>query len=189
MDLLGPDVLEDERSLVPAAPPGTRGLAWLRASVPRFCDGEAHTRRRALVDALLRDLVLTPAPGVDPTVVLLRALGLPEDCLADVATVAAAYQPHARQSPDADAALERLVQRCGRRDEESAARICVLVQAHGALHALLADRRAGVDRPPVATTRRVTPDGRTVEVDLTGAPFGRGRHACPGRSLVEVLAP
>ncbi len=189
MDLLGSDVLEDERYLVPAVPHGAGGLAWLRASVPRFCDGPPHARRRALVDALLAGLEVGPATGGEPTAVLLRALGLPARCAPDVALVAAAYQPHAPQSADADAAADRLVARCGRRDEETAARICVLVQAHGALGALATARRDGATGPPVPTTRRVAPSGRTVEVDLTGAPFGRGRHACPGRALTEVLAP
>jgi cytochrome P450 len=29
------------------------GIAWLRARVPRFCDGPVHERRRALVEAEL----------------------------------------------------------------------------------------------------------------------------------------
>jgi hypothetical protein len=38
----------------PAGPYGT--MAWLRATVSRFANGETHTRRRALVEALLADL-------------------------------------------------------------------------------------------------------------------------------------
>ncbi|WP_029432437.1 hypothetical protein [Blastococcus sp. URHD0036] len=189
MELLGPDVLDDPRYLVPAAPSGETGLAWLRARVPRFCDGAQHRRRRAAVDTLVAGLSVAPAPGEDPTPALLRALDLPAACAPDVAVVAAAYQPHTRQSGGADAALERLVEACGARDDTTAARICLLVQAHGALQALLEQRRSGLPGPPVPTTRRVAPDGRTVEVDLTGAPFGRGPHACPGRALTAVLVP
>lgn len=185
MELLGSDVLADERYRVPASSPGATGLAWLRAHVARFCDGPTHARRRALVDELLHGL--TVGPSDDPTAALLGALDLPEECAADVALVAGAYQPHAQQSTEADAALERLVAACGPRDETTAARICVVVQAHGAIQALLANRRNGVSGPPVPTTRRIAPDGGTVEVDLTDAPFGRGRHACPGRSITEQL--
>ena len=187
MELLGSDVLADERYRVPPPLPGAAGLAWLRAHVPRFCDGPTHARRRALVDALLTGLTIRPGPSHDPTAALLCALGLPEECAADVALVAGAYQPHAHQSAEADAAVERLVAACGPRDETTAARICVLVQAHGAIRALLANRRNGLSGPPVPTTRRIAPDGRTVEVDLTDAPFGRGRHTCPGRSMTEQL--
>ena len=187
MELLGSDVLSDERYLVPPSPPGVTGLAWLRAHVARFCDGPTHSRRRDLVDVLLAGLTIPPGPSDDPTRSLLRALDLPEASAADVALVAAAYQPHTRQSAEADAALERLVAVCGPRDEATAARICVVVQAHGAVQALLANRRHGVSGPPVPRTRRIAPDGRTVEVDLTDAPFGRGDHACPGRSVTEQL--
>ena len=186
MELLGSDVLADQRYLVPPSPPGVTGLAWLRAHVARFCDGPTHARRRALTDALLAGLTIQPGSS-DPTAALLCALDLPEESAADVALVAGAYQPHAQQSAEADAALERLVEACGPRDESTAARICVVVQAHGAVKALLANRQNGVSGPPVPTTRRIGPDGRTVEVDLTDAPFGRGRHACPGRSITEQL--
>jgi cytochrome P450 len=38
-------------------PPGPYGtMAWLRATVSRFANGETHTRRRALVEALLAGL-------------------------------------------------------------------------------------------------------------------------------------
>ena len=188
MHLLPPSVLLDPGYRVPAAPPATSGLGWVRAAVPRFSDGEVHARRRVLVDRLLAGIGATPDPGAEPTTVLLQALGLPRDCLPDVELVAAAYQPHAPQSAAADAAADRLVARCGGRTEESAARVCVLVQAHGALRALRAQLRAGTGGPPVPTTRRVDPAGTTVEVDLTGAPFGAGPHACPGRAIAETWA-
>lgn len=192
MPLLPSDVLTDPRYRMPAVAPGAHGLAWLRASVPRFCDGDLHLRRRQLVEEVIAGLSPAPAPGADPTVVLLQALGLPPGCADDVALVAAAYHPHLPGSAAVDAAVERLVTACGPRDERTAARICVLVQAHGATRALaaaLASARPG-DRigPPVPITRRVDPDGRPVEVDLTDAAFGRGPHTCPGAAIGELLA-
>lgn len=188
MDLLPADVLEDPRYRVPAAPSADVGTAWLRSHVARFVDGPEHARRRALVDRLLEELVLDPRPGAAPTEALAAALGLP-GTTADVALVAAAYQPHAPQSAEADDAVERLVAACGgHHDAATAARIGVLVQAHAATEALLAMRRAGREGPPVPTTRRVGPDGVEVAVDLTDAPFGRGPHACPGRDLAIALA-
>ena len=181
-------VLEDPRYRVPPAPPAGSGLAWLRCRVPRFCDGPEHARRRAGVERLLRSLAVTPNSHLDPTVVLLAALGLPAESSDDVDLVSTAYQPHAPQSPDADAALERLVAACGGRSDATAARICLLVQAHAAMRALVAHRRAGAAGPPVPVTRRIAPDGTVVEVDLTDAPFGRGPHACPGRALAEAWA-
>lgn len=76
-----------------------------------------------------------------PTRTLLSALGWDSALKADVALVAGAYQPHAPQphapqSRAADDAADRLVSRCGGRDEGSAARVCVLAQAHVAVLAL-----------------------------------------------------
>ena len=81
MELLGSDVLADERYLVPPSPPGDTGLAWLRAHVTRFCDGPTHARRRALTDALLAGLTIPPGSS-DPTAALLCALDLPEESAA-----------------------------------------------------------------------------------------------------------
>lgn len=182
MPLLPAAVLVDPRYRMPAAPPAGAGVGWLRAAVPRFCDGDDHARRRALVDEVLAGLAVVP--GDDATTALLQALGLPPEYRADVALVAGAYQPHAPQTAAADVAADRLVERCGGRTEASAARVCVLVQAHAAMAALL----AGGEGPPVPRTRRVAPDGSTVEIDLTEAPFGAGPHACPGRPIAEALA-
>jgi hypothetical protein len=187
VELLADAVLEDPAYRVPSAPGGSTGLAWLRARVARFSDGAEHRRRRALAEEVIAGL--RDADGAaSPTRSLLRALGLPEDTEADVALVAAAYQPHAPQSEAADAAADRLVEACGGRTEQAAARVGVLVQAHAATLALVEARRTGSDAPPVPATRRIAPDGTEVAVDLTDAHFGRGPHRCPGEDLATRLA-
>ncbi|SOD97493.1 hypothetical protein [Blastococcus haudaquaticus] len=185
MELLSSAVLDDERYRMPPVVAGPTGLAWLRGHVARFSDGEDHARRRALVEQILSGLALEPS--ADPTAALVAAMGLPPECARDVALAAGAYQPHLPQSAAADAAVDRLVAVCGSRDEMTAARICVLVQAHAATAALVSNLRRGSTAPPVPTTRRVGPDGALVEVDLSDAPFGRGRHACPGEAIARDL--
>jgi hypothetical protein len=115
-------------------------------------------------------------------------MGLPPSLEPDVAAVALAYQPHVPAPPEADAAADRLVAACGGRTEESAARVCVLIQAHAATLALIARLQEGSGEPAVPVTRRVAPDGHEILVDLATAPFGAGRHACPGRLLALHLA-
>ncbi|WP_433338677.1 hypothetical protein [Spirillospora sp. CA-294931] len=181
-------VLTDPAYTVPQCPPAETGIAWLRANVARFSDGPAHTRRRRLIDDLLAALTVVPRPGADPTATLLAALGLPPELAADVDTIATAYHPHQPATREADTAVERLATACGGHDEQAAAKICVLVQAHAATRALITQLRSGGEGPPVPVTRRVDPHGRTVEVDLTEAPYGAGPHACPGRDLAQRLA-
>lgn len=189
MRRLPSSVLLDPAFTVPQAPPATTGLAWLRATVPRFSEGESRARRRALVEEVLSGCTVDPGPGESPTVVLLRALGLGPEHEPDVDVVARSYQPHAEQTSAADDAVGRMVDALGGvADEPTAARICVLVQGHAATAALVDQLRSGASGPPVPTTRRVGPDGEEVEVDLTDAPFGAGPHACPGRDLALRLA-
>src|SRR5690242_5920687 len=74
----------------PAGPIGT--LAWLRATVCRFAEGEDHARRRALIEARLAEI--DPArlsKTVSPVQALAAALGITADVEAAVATVAAVY--------------------------------------------------------------------------------------------------
>lgn len=187
MEMLPSSVLVDARFLVPAVGEATSGMGWLRANVPRFVDGATHRRRRALVESEVERLAWCPY-GHSPTRTLLSALGWDSALEAEVALVAGAYQPHAPQSRAADDAADRLVAHCEARDEVSAARVCVLAQAHGATLALIDHWRRDLTSPPVATTRRTAPDGAQVLVDLTGAPFGLGPHRCPGEALARRLA-
>ena len=187
MECVSSDVLEDPAYSVPSAPAASRGVGWLRGEVPRFSDGDAHRRRRALVVSVIDRLGLVSYEGT-PTRSLLAALGLPPDLEADVGLVAAAYQPHLPQSEEADSAADRLVAACGGRTDAAAAIVCVLVQSHAATLALIAERRAGSSASPVPFTRRVAPSGDEVLVDLRDAHFGRGPHRCPGEQLARHLA-
>ncbi|MGW6449292.1 isocitrate lyase/phosphoenolpyruvate mutase family protein [Lentzea sp. NPDC055074] len=162
---------------VPQVEPGESGVAWLRSSVVRFSNGPTHTRRRALTTKLL--------DGVQATALdeLATALGLPGS-LNDIATIAQSYQPHEPITEAADAAVERLTTT---HDEETAARIGLLVQAWAATNALAEHLRTGDQAPPVPITRRATKTG-TIEVSLENHPFGHGPHACPGRDLATRIA-
>ncbi|KAA2253851.1 cytochrome P450 [Solihabitans fulvus] len=118
-------VLADEHFVVPQAEPADTEatLAWLRATVSRFCEGPAHTRRRALATAELagvdavalrdraRDLALRELAGPRPVDVMARVarrvpvgvlcatLGITDAdmdrAVRSVAAVAAAYHPGA----------------------------------------------------------------------------------------------
>jgi hypothetical protein len=181
------DVLDDPAYSVPVAPAAPSGVGWLRGAVARFSEGDAHRRRLALVVQVIDRCGLVAYEGT-PTRSLLAALRLPPDLEAEVAVVAAAYQPHFPQTKEADLAADRLVTACGGRTEEAAAIVCVLVQAHAATLALIEARRAGTSAPPVPFTRRRAPSGEEVLVDLGDAHFGRGPHRCPGEQLALHLA-
>jgi len=187
MDCVSSDVLEDLAYSVPVAASAPSGVAWLRAAVARFSEGNVHRRRRELVVSVI-DRLGHVAYETTPTRSLLTALGLPADLEPDVALVAAAYQPHFPQTEEADLAADRLVVACGGPTEDAAAVVCVLVQAHTATLALINERRAASSAPPVPSTRRVRPNGEEVLVDLRDAHFGRGPHRCPGEHLAQHLA-
>ena len=114
MRCVASDVLEDAAYSVPVASAAASGVGWLRGSVARFSEGVAHRRRRALVvDVLDRlRLVADHAPRRGRCWPPSR---LSVDLEADVAIVAAAYQPHFPQTPKADLAADRLVAACGGR--------------------------------------------------------------------------
>lgn len=178
--------LEDPAYRVPAGPPGEYGLAWLRHHVARFDDSPTHLIRRDLIEKVIGEVGL-PEIVANPTTTLLAALDLPPVLRDDVAAVALAYQRHAPQSEQADAAAERLLSACGGRTDVAAATVCVLVQAHAGVSALVAAIDRGGDEPPIPFTRRIGPAGE-VAVDLADAPFGRGPHRCPGEELGRHLA-
>ncbi|MFE3223894.1 isocitrate lyase/phosphoenolpyruvate mutase family protein [Nocardia sp. NPDC059228] len=170
---------------VPPVSPGEHGVAWLRAQVARFSEGDEHSRRRAIVERELAavDAVALRRGRGHHVAELAAALGV-RVSVADVELVAECYRPHRPVSAAADAAVDRLVAAFGGvADEVTANRIGILVQACVATSALIAG-----DNPPVPGTRRVGAGGELVEVDLTGQPFGAGRHACPGRAHALALA-
>jgi cytochrome P450 len=127
--------------------------------------------------------------------VLAEALGTTEPGVAQmVATIAPAYFPGSEVSPSADAAVDTLVTVLGGRyDEETAAAIAILVQAHDATAGLVANTLAAYDEhhgapveamlvetlrhdPPLHYLRRVCaapydeyPAGARVELDIPAA--------------------
>lgn len=154
-------VLASDAFAVPAAPPGTDGMAWLRATVSRFANGADHARRRGLAQAELAGLSLDglrraaeartghaldaaaggtldlmPHARRIPVATLAAELGAPEGTADDVVAVAAVYPPGSAACPAADAAVARLVEALGD-GEAGAARICLLVQACDATAALI----------------------------------------------------
>jgi cytochrome P450 len=188
-------------------PPGPYGtMAWLRATVSRFANGETHARRRALVEeelarldpATLREDARSQvrrnrqarpdelgAPDVSyvPVAVLARRLGARDVGAAVAATriVAAAYQPHTSH-PGADDALQTLLSLLPEGNPEVVtARVAILVQACEATAGLV----RGED-VPVPVTRRVR-DGEVVLVDLSDRPFGAGKRRCPGEAHARAL--
>ncbi|MFC3892210.1 isocitrate lyase/phosphoenolpyruvate mutase family protein [Lentzea rhizosphaerae] len=160
---------------VPSVPTADHGVAWLRSNVVRFTNGPDHARRRALTTELI--------PNVTTLEDLATALNLP-GALDDIAKIAPSYQPHEPVTAEADAAVERLAVS---HDEETAARIGLLVQAWAATHALAEHLRTGNPGPAVPITRRATETG-VIEVSLDHHPFGHGPHACPGRTLATKIA-
>jgi len=201
-------VLNDPQFVVPPVPPGTSGIAWLRATVGRFSSGPAHDRRRALAVTVL-DAV--PAAtlrtgGGHPVTVLARALGIAEPVTDLVREVAQAYQPGTGDEGRADAAVDRLVTILGGEyDEPTAALIGVLTQACDATATLIERARHRPvdevlhDDPPVRATRRqasvattvggvLVQMGEVVLVGLAGGPaFGAGPRRCPGQDHALAL--
>ncbi len=202
-------VLHDPLFVVPPAPPAPTGVAWLRATVGRFCNGPAHERRRALSNAVLSAIplgALRTSASVHPVQVLAQAMGIDEHVVEFVRDVAQAYQPGTGDDARADAAVGRLVAIFGGGyDEQTAARIGVLVQACEPTAALIDRARQRPvedvlrDDPPVPATRRCALEpstvggvsvraGEVVQVQLAGElAFGAGPRRCPGREHALAL--
>lgn len=203
---------------MPPVPGGgpTPGIRWLRRNVARFAEGDEHRRRRALTVELLADVspgdlrtaaeqrtkevrTTTDRTGIARTVpaeVLAAALHIPANDA--VPALAAAYQPGTGPEGPADAAVAQLVDLLGgQTDEHTAARIALLAQAYEATarlvdnalrheHDIAATLRSD---PPIPATRRLdTTTEEVVPVDLTGQPFGRGAHECPGQEHAIAIA-
>jgi cytochrome P450 len=188
--------------------------AWLRAA--------ARDRTSAVIDEAGRrpfDVMARVARRV-PGLVLAAALGAadPELLIGHLAPVAAVYQPGPTDPRTADASVARLAELMpGGPDEQVAARIGLLIQAYDATAGLIGNAvvagipgiRAGRPAPaaelvalalrtdpPARSTRRVTPSGETIALDLTVAgddpaghlAFGYGQRICPGAGHAVALA-
>jgi cytochrome P450 len=158
-------------------------------------------------------LVARPVPGR----LLAAAVGAadPEQAAGQLAAVTAAYLPGMVDRGTADSSVARLAGLLpDGPDEEVAARIGLLIQAYEATagligNAVAAGIRAAVPPPaadlvaqalrydpPVPFTRRVTPSGETIALDLTAArddpagnlAFGSGLRVCPGAAHAVALA-
>ncbi|MFF1399446.1 hypothetical protein ACFVZD_37320 [Streptomyces sp. NPDC058287] len=187
--LANPDLVPE----LPASADGPVGasMAWLRATVSRFSSGQAHTRRRALVEAELARLDPTqlrqaaapqPRATVDEVRIqvvlsLAEALRLSKPDIVAKAITAVADVYFGGVDPVADAAVAQLVDLLSARSrgenelEAAAARICLLVQACDATAALVRHTRAaatttGVGTQPIevqlAETLRRDPPVRTL---------------------------
>ena len=84
-------------------------MAWLRATVLRFANGETHARRRRIAEELLDGIEprVSGSGPYAPVASLAAALNASVD-VADVRTVAAAYHP-GTDAPGADEALQRVL--------------------------------------------------------------------------------
>jgi cytochrome P450 len=152
-----------------------------------------------------------------PGLVLAGALGCadPELLIGHLAPVAAVYQPGPADPRTADGSVARLAELLpGGPDEQVAARIGLLIQAYDATAGLIGNAVvAGIGAgrpgpaaelvaqalradPPARATRRVTPSGETIVLDLTVAgddpaghlAFGYGQRICPGSAHAIALA-
>ena len=229
-------ILADPAYVVPPAPEASDigTLAWLRAHVTRFCEGEAHDRRRALAEheiagldpASLRQTAaelaaaelarrkhsdpfdVMPLARRVPAAALASGLGLAQaDIAAAVDAMLAAVSGYLNPDlagPDADRSVAFLAKMFGPAEPEPLAnRIGLLMQACDATAALIGNAliaafaedgtvaqiiaRTLVDDPPTLRTRRLSPGGELVVIDISGCTFGAGRRPCPGADQATAL--
>ncbi|WP_181958009.1 cytochrome P450 [Nonomuraea mesophila] len=191
----------------PVRQDGAEGtLAWLRAQVSRFSTGETHAGRRRVLTELLAGLepaelrraatAMTVERDGDwhgvPTAVLASALGVEDSALlADAVPAAASGYLSGEETPEADAAVARLLTLAG------VPVITLLLQGYAATEGLIeaALRHGGPGDdpeallyetlrhdPPLRATRRLdTRTGETVTIDLVAANRDPGVFADPER--------
>ena len=193
--------------------------SMLRPLDPVRLRAAARDQTSAVIDEAGRcpfDVMARVARRV-PGLVLAAALGSadPELLIGHLAPMAAVYQPGPADPATADGSVTRLAELLpGGPDELMAARIGLLIQAYDATagligNAAVAGIRAGRTGPaadlvaqalradpPARATRRVTPAGETIALDLTVAgddpaghlAFGYGQRLCPGSAHAVALA-
>lgn len=202
-------VLASEAFAVPEATGGTAGMAWLRATVSRFANGDDHERRRALalaeIGALSPDglrraadartegaldaaaggrIDLMPLARRIPVAALAAELGAPEGTPDDVVVVAPVYPPGSDESGEADAAVERLVDALGG-GEAGAVRISLLVQACDATAALIGNALAsGLGESGLGGAALLDVDELIGETVRRDPPVRVTRRVCVASTLV-----
>lgn len=213
-------VLCDQDLTVPTAPAGAGGLAWLQATVSRFANGADHDRRRRLVERILdrispgearravrertAELLDRAAGPVDvmaliarpvPIGLLATAVGAGDDAALTVAVadIAAAYHLGAPQDrlAAADRGVDELVTALGcRRDEATAARIAVLVQACEPVAGLIGNTLAAVLQLPADVAARHSVDSIVREALRWDPPVRSTVRAAvgAGRTRVDLAA-
>jgi cytochrome P450 len=191
----------------------------LRPMDPDLLRAKAGDATSAIIDEAARrpfDAMALVARRV-PGLVLAGALGAadPDLVTGQLAAVAAAYLPGSPDNAEADTCAARLTGLLpAGPDEQAAAPIGLLVQAYAATAGLIGNAVvAGIHAgrpvpaaelvaqtlrasPPVRFTRRVTPSGETIALDLTVAgddpaghlAFGYGDRICPGAAHAIALA-
>jgi hypothetical protein len=177
----------DEKLFPPPAGPGA--AYWLRSRVARFSSGPEHAHRRALAVAEIdrvdpshaaRLAASRIAAGDSVRQAIIKAFSLVPDKAVDlIIDVAPSYFDPTRPTES----LEPLLELLGR-DDATVARLGVLIQACEATAALIDNNLV----PPARTTKRVTPDGTIVTLDLSELPFGSPPRECPGKALAVTIA-
>ena len=162
----------------------------------RHAEGELHRQLRPAVERRLAQIdvgaVASDAAGETPIAVVARHLGVTAQNISTVVGLTQratrAVGPRADPAPDQTdvAAVEQLLALLPGDPCLDAANILgLLVQTCVATPAIVDWARSG--EAPAATTRRFDANGDEIVVDLTGRPFGDGRHRCPGEAIARAL--